>query len=144
MTDNSLGTAETASVDKRFDILHQALVEYQQRMISTGLSVAGFILVVIGWLVTSSNVQKLLHDKPRSRVEGAAILLLALIAYLMLSFRVLHAMRALKTTLDELRYMPEAYYGFRLPPPWAAVTFMMLNTMLATVTLLLLFLIEPT
>jgi hypothetical protein len=130
-----------AGAAKKFDVLHQALVEYQQRIISTGLSGTGFILVVIGWLATSTNLHEFLRASPSARWGGALALLLALAAYLLLARRALRNMHDVKRRLDELKYLPESYYAFRLPPPWASTTLLMLNSMVALIALVLLALV---
>jgi hypothetical protein len=138
MVQHAIETEETAGREKRFDVLHLALAEYHQRFISVGLSGTGFVLVVIGWIATSDKVQKLLKLGQRVRLEGSTALFLALIAYLLLSLRMLRNMRDIKRRLDDLAYIPKQYYAFRLPSRWAAFIFLMLNVMVTTIAVLLL------
>lgn len=100
-----------------FDYLHKELVEYQLRFVDLSLKGAGMVILVLGWLLTSSTAQ---HVIARNAIGRSAVIVgitIMDIAYVAMAVRMYRVMQRLAQQMDALDYLPKTFYRFRALTP---------------------------
>lgn len=107
-----------ANRKEKFDVLYKSLADYSDKFVGRFLSVLGFQLVGLGWLLTSAPAQTFFKES-----ETGAILAIVLTLVIGFSFppsilRVWNVHKTAFQRLQGLNYMPQEYYRQHLLPPW--------------------------
>jgi len=116
MADANSGNSERlqASHTERFSILYSSLLKFHEGFVGNAFKVAGFQLLVIGWLLTSVTAQKTLSGSVLFRALAVAGLILASFLYGVISCRVWRLSNQIFEEMRKLQYMPESHYSDRL------------------------------
>ncbi|NML18311.1 hypothetical protein [Azohydromonas caseinilytica] len=110
-----------------FDVLLQAMAQYNQRFVSGALTTTGALLVAIGWLLTSADAQKYFaQNRTIAAVFVGAIVPLIYI-YCSALYRAYRVNHEAHRQLQNLNYMEKKYYSFHLLPPRFLVFGIFLN-----------------
>jgi hypothetical protein len=123
------GAATMAEIERQasFQLLHQALVDYQARFADLAMRGGGFGLLVLGWILTSREARAFIAASVVAR--WAAVLGSTLIdaASALLFVRLIHGMKHVQRELDALNYFPLSYYSFRVPSVRSSIALITLS-----------------
>jgi hypothetical protein len=109
-----------------FDNLYNSLVEYQQLFFESSLRATTLLLLIMGWIITSDNATKFLHDHEQEARIGGWALVICAIAYVGLCMRLLWIVRGLGRELAAIDFLPRSYYAHRILHPAVAAMWMVL------------------
>jgi len=112
MTDN----LQTSTPKERFDILYHSLERSYERFITSSVTVAGLVLVLIGWLLTSETAQKFFLCSTGATI--VTVLLIGGLIYIYTSsiLNVFNVNHSLHKMIKTLCYIEEEYYEHHLLP----------------------------
>ena len=97
----------------KFDLLYGSLCEIQKSLLDSTAKVAGFLLLAIGWIATSSEARDFLSDDVLSKCITIATLVGAFSFYTFAANKAHLASIRTVELLIELDYMPHQYYVLR-------------------------------
>jgi hypothetical protein len=100
----------------RFDYLHKELLEYQLRFVELSFKSGGVIILVLGWLLTSSTAQSVIARNAIARSAVIIGIVIMVLAYVGMAVRMYRVMQRLAQQMDALEYLPQSYYRFRALP----------------------------
>ena len=118
---------------EKFELLYDALRAYQTGFVDAAFRVAAFILLVLGWLITSGDARSFLHAHQEGRLTAIAALALAAGIYALTSWRVYRFSQRTGSSLAQLAFMPEEYYADRVLRTVTLVIFVTANVLLTAV-----------
>ena len=98
-------------VKAHFDVLFGSLKGYQDGLFDGAFRASGFLVLVIGWLLTSKEARAYLAENRLPRRLCAAVLAAGSIVYAAVSWRVYALSQAAFRGLVELNYLPAAAYA---------------------------------
>lgn len=102
-------------VKAHFDVLFESLKDYHQGFLDSAFKATGFLILVLGWLLTSKEARAYLAGSARARRLGAIALGLGFAVYAVVTWRVFLLSRAVFHDLVGLDYLPQsAYAGYRI------------------------------
>lgn len=102
------------SNDKKFDVLYSSLVKHHATFIDSAFRVAGFLFLVMGWLLTSKNAQSSISKSISLSIITIVLLLISGLIYSTICNRIKHFSNKLYEELETLDYLPKNYYSDRL------------------------------
>jgi hypothetical protein len=123
--------ASGADEKARFEILFDALRDYQQGLVDNTAKTAGFLLLSIGWLVTSETARKALGADWLLRSASSAAVLVGVVLYSAAALHVYQAARRIRTRLFELSYIPADELGVRTISVSILIVFILGNLVLS-------------
>ena len=105
---------EAAPPKEIFALLHASFVKHREGLIQGGYKVVGFLLVVLGWLLTSASARTLFTDSPGAKLIASFALLLGVPFYAWDARRTMAISQELYVKLQELAYVKSDRYSDRL------------------------------
>jgi hypothetical protein len=114
----------------QFGVLYDSLSGYHQGFIDSAFRVTGFLLLVLGWLLTSKEAREYLgRDETARRLVSAGLTMAAAI-YAFISYRVYLLSQQVFARLHLLAYVPGSTYEDHLLHPVTLVAFISANLLL--------------
>ncbi len=110
MTDSSILKSQEPTKKEKFTLLYDSLNDLYNRFITGALRVAGFLLLVTGWLLTSETAQKTLSAHDLLKPLGIITLSISACLFVGISFRVKGHLTTVSSQLKKLSYMPHPFY----------------------------------
>jgi len=102
-----------ASDKEKFDLLYASLQKYHLGFIDSSFKVVGFLLLVMGWLLTSTAARTSLQENVYLSALAIAGLLVSGFVFTMSSMHVRKLSKQMFEELNMLKYMPENHYSDR-------------------------------
>ncbi len=99
------------SPKERFEFLYSSLCKHYSQILDIALKVTGFLLLVMGWLVTSQTAQESLNIFPSLRGVGIAAVLFTGLSFSLISVRLYKKSQKIAAQLQDLDYFPRDYYS---------------------------------
>ena len=94
-----------------FDVLFGSLKGYQEGLLDGAFKASGFLILVVGWLLTSKEARTYFALNTRARRLGAAALGAGALMYAAVSWRVFLLSQSAFTDLVALAYVPVSAYA---------------------------------
>jgi hypothetical protein len=116
-----------------FDVLFGTLRDYQVGFFSGAFTATGFLILVIGWLLTSKEARVYLGRSGRARLVGTAVLGLGFVVYAVVSWRVFALSQSVFDGLVGLNYLPLTAYADRRIETTTLFIFVAQNALLTLV-----------
>ena len=110
-----------------FGLLYDSLKGYQSGFVDGGLKVTGFLLIVLGWLLTSKEARDYLARDVIGRTIAATSLIAASVMYASIAYRVYLRSQNVFAQLRRLNYLPVETYQDHVIQPFAVVMFILSN-----------------
>ena len=108
-----MSTSQTNQSKQEFDVLYATLREIQTSLLDSTAKVAGFLLLVTGWLVTSEGARKFLQSDKASKYLALISLAGAFAFYVCASGKAFQISQRTFVLLNQLQFMPPEYYELR-------------------------------
>jgi hypothetical protein len=118
----------------QFNVLYESLKDYHIGYIDSAFKIAGFLVLVAGWLITSKDARHLLATDPAGRRLLASGLMFGTVIYGFISWRVYVLSQRGFRKLNELNFMPAAYYEDHVIDVSTVVTFVLINAAMTGAT----------
>lgn len=80
----------SANAKEQFDLLYDSLANLHAGFVESAFKVTGFLLVVVGWIVTSTSARSAIGSSMPLVVLSTTALVLASCLYLLSSYRVMN------------------------------------------------------
>ena len=106
-------TSQTANSRYKFDMLHTFLSESQRGLVENTARVAGFLLIVAGWIATSDSAQKYFSAHHPSIYVTAAALGASFLLYVIASLTIYRYSSHVFSLMKQLNFLPPEYYEVR-------------------------------
>ena len=116
-----------------FDVLFGSLKDYQTGLFDGAFKFTGFLILVIGWLLTSKETRVLMAHNAAIRRLCAAAIGIGSIVYAVVSWRVFEASQVAFGRLVALDYIPVAAYADHRIEASALVLLIVQNALLSLV-----------
>jgi len=94
-----------------FDVLFGSLKDHQTGLFDGAFTFTGFLVLVIGWLLTSKDARAFLASNGPVRRLCAAALGIGAVVYAVVSWRVYEASQVAYNSLVALDYIPTSAYA---------------------------------
>src|SRR5689334_16519625 len=94
---------------EQFELLYGILKAYHDSSLDTALKAMGFLLLVMGWVLTSENARVFLARDQALQWASIAVLAMAAVLFALFARRVLLESRATFRALEALDYIPVQY-----------------------------------
>jgi hypothetical protein len=94
----------------QFDILLEMQREFYSRFIDLAVKIAGFYLLVLGWILTSNDAREYLGDDELARGTAVAVVLIAWIIYCCMAYRLSWLSNRTFMSLQSLPDIPAFLY----------------------------------
>ena len=101
------------NIKDKFDLLYATLCETQNGLLDSTAKVAGLLLLVTGWIVTSESAQKFIKANEFFKYLALIILLIAFALYVWASLCAFWISQSTISLLNDLNYMESKYYEQR-------------------------------
>lgn len=98
---------------RQFDLLYSSLCDIQKSLLDNTAKVAGFRLIAIGWIATSTAARDFLKDDELTRYVAVAALGGAFLFYALAARKAHQASLRTVELLNALDYLPEEHYLLR-------------------------------
>lgn len=95
---------------EHFKILLEALKGYQTSFLDSGYKTLGFMVIALGWLITSDGARKFLTTHENIRLAALLFLGLGVIGYGFMAYRVYSLSRSVLIKLERLGYASREVY----------------------------------
>ena len=95
---------------EQFKILLDALKGYQASFLDSGYKTLGFMVVALGWLITSDGARKFLQAHWHIRLAALVFLGLGVIGYGFMAYRGYALSRSVYAKLEQLNYAKREVY----------------------------------
>lgn len=96
---------------EQFKTLLEALKGYQASALDSGYKTLGFMVVALGWLITSEGARAFLKANVYTKVATLVFLGLSVIGYGFMAYRVYSLSRSVFAKLERLGYAPREVYA---------------------------------
>ena len=93
-----------------FEVLFGSLKDYQSGLLAGSFTTSGFLILVIGWLLTSKEARSFLGNNASARRLGALALGVGFLVYAAVSWRVFQLSQVAFNDLVVLNYVPQSAY----------------------------------
>lgn len=120
-----------AAPKERFELLYANLKYYRDSSIDSVFKVAGFLIIVAGWLVTSKDGRAFLASNLLTRIAAVTVILAIAVVYTAIAMRVMRHSRLTFDRLKQLDYMPVETFKEVLIEPYMIVPFVLINTVIS-------------
>ena len=124
-------TASTATPKEQFDLLYANLKYYRDSSIDSVFKVAGFLIVVGGWLVTSTDARVFLASNILFRLTAVVVIVVIAAVYTLIAIRVMRHSQLTFDRLTELAYMPTEHLQEVLIRPSSVLPFVLANAVIS-------------
>src|SRR5947207_1770276 len=99
-------TSNKATSKEQFDLLYANLKYYHDSSIDSVFKVAGFLIIVGGWLVTSKDARAFLASSILIRLTAVTVVLIIGAVYTQIAIRVMRNSQLTFNRLKKLAYIP--------------------------------------
>jgi hypothetical protein len=120
-----------ATVKEQFDLLYANLKHYHDSSIDSVFKVAGFLIIVGGWLVTSQDARAFLASSLLIRLTAVAVISVVGVVYVQLAVRVLRESQRTFEMLKRLSYMPTENFQQVVIRPSTILPFVLASTVIS-------------
>jgi hypothetical protein len=120
-----------ASLKEQFDLLYANLKYYHDSSIDSAFKVAGFLIIVGGWLITSKDARAFLASSNLFRLTAVTVILVIAAFYTLIAMRVMWHSRLTFNRLKELEYIPTAQFQEMLIRPSVIIPFILVNSVIS-------------
>jgi len=124
-------TASSATPKEQFDLLYANLKYYRDSSIDSVFKVAGFLIVVGGWLVTSTDARVFLASNILFRLTAVVVIVVIAAVYTLIAIRVMRHSQLTFDRLTELAYMPTEHLQEVLIRPSSVLPFVLANAVIS-------------
>lgn len=121
-------------IKAHFDVLYQSLKDYQSGFFDGAFTTSGFLVLVIGWVLTSKEARAYLGANVRARRLCALALLTGLAIYAGVSWRVFVLSQITYAGLVTLDYLPVVTYAAHRIDGLTVAVLLAQNALLTTVS----------
>jgi hypothetical protein len=125
---------QEADVKAQFELLYGGLRSYHETFVESSTKIAGFQILVAGWLITSRDAREALHASTMGRLIGITALVLGSFIYTLIAVRVFRYSHHIFGLMGKLGYMPSSHYETRLVKGATLAIFVCANLLLTLVT----------
>ena len=133
-----------ATSEEIFQVLYNSLLKFHTGFVASAFQVTGFLLLIMGWILTSDTAQNTLENSVYLRSLAVTGLAMASVLYGVISFRVRWLSDQVYGELEQLAYMPSKCYSDRKIMPVTLFLFVSSNVLLTIVACLLIWLLPET
>jgi hypothetical protein len=120
-----------ATSKEQFDLLYANLKYYRESSIDGVFKVAGFLIVVGGWLVTSKDARAFLASNFPVRLTAVVVIVVIAAVYTLIAIRVMRHSQLTFDRLKELAYMPTEHFQEVLIRPSTMIPFVLANAIIS-------------
>jgi hypothetical protein len=124
-------TSNLATSKEQFDLLYANLKYYRDSAIDSVFKVAGFLIVVGGWLVTSKDARAFLASNFTVRLTAVVVIVVIAAVYTLITIRVMRHSQLTFDRLKELAYMPTEHFQEVLIRPSIMIPFVLANAIIS-------------
>jgi len=110
---------------ERFDLCIGMLKAYYEALEGRAVTFAGFLVAVIGWLITSMPARTAIHNNVRLLGLGISTLTILMAAYVLNVARWLNRWREIRGYLEALHYIEPRFYARYELVKWAAPAYVL-------------------
>ena len=110
--------ASAATDKEKFDVLYKSLADYSDKFVGRFLSVLGFQLVGLGWVLTSQPAREFFANSTTGTILTIVISIAIGLSFPPSILRVWNAHRHAYDFLVELNYMEESFFRQHVLPRW--------------------------
>ncbi len=103
--------AQSATPQARFDLAYQSMTTTTREYVNDALKTIAFLLLAVGWLVSSNRSRKFLKDSPLARWAGLVVVPTVAILHVWLALTTYQLSQSKATLLEGLNYMPAQYFA---------------------------------
>jgi hypothetical protein len=107
-----------ATDKEKFDVLYKSLADYSDKFVGRLLSVMGFQLVGLGWVITSEPARKFFANSEVGAIGTIIISLALALSFVPSIYRVWNSHKHALRLLLQLNYMSEEFYQQHVLPNW--------------------------
>jgi TRAP-type C4-dicarboxylate transport system permease small subunit len=119
------------TMKEQFDLLYANLKYYRDSSIDSVFKVAGFLIIVGGWLLTSRDARAFLASNSLIRFTAVAVILVIAVVYTLIAVRILRDSQRAFDRLRQLSYMPTELFQELLIRPTTILPFVLANIMIS-------------
>lgn len=119
-----------APIQEQFELLYERLQSLHGSGVDSMFKVAGFFLLVTGWVLTSDNAQALLVRDPLIRVSALVTLVFVAVAFAGIALRLVRESGTIFRRLKALGYMPVEHYEGLVVRSSTVLPFLLLDLVL--------------
>ena len=105
-----MGKEELESKKERFTLLYNTLEKYNERFVSASMTTATALIVVIGWVLTSANVQAFFKGSTIGVLITSLAVVVLICVYWNSMFRVYEVNKKTFKMLIDLDYLDKTIY----------------------------------
>jgi hypothetical protein len=125
------GIPDQATAKEKFDLLYTKLKYYHDSSIDSVFKVAGFLIILAGWIITSKDTRIFLKDNYLIKLTAIFVILIVALTYTLIAVRVMRRSKQVFNMLKELGYMPATHFQDLLVSPSIIVPFVITNIFLS-------------
>jgi hypothetical protein len=103
-----------ADPKSQFELLYGDLRSLHETFVDGSAKMAGFQIVVLGWLITSQNVASALKANPSVCLIAVLAILVSGLIYVFISLKTYRASRQIFGLLCSISYMPQSHFQMRV------------------------------
>ena len=111
MPDSTDLHGQRLSPAESFKALFDALKDYQGKALDSGYKTLGFMVIALGWLMTSKDTRQFLESHPGVCNAGIVFLAVGCVCYALMSFRMYRLSQSVARKLDALNYADQDVYS---------------------------------
>ena len=130
-------TASTATPKEQFDLLYGELKYYRDSAVDSVFKVAGFFLILGGWLVTSKDARAFLESSFPVRLAAVVVIVVIAAVYTLIAIRVMRHSQLAFDKLKKLAYMPTEHFQEVLIRPSTILPYVLTNAIISIATCVL-------
>jgi len=121
----------SATPKENFDLLYANLKYYRDSSIDSVFKVAGFLIVVGGWLATSKEARVFLVSNLPVRLTAVVLVVAIAAVYTLIAIRVMRHSQLTFDRLKELAYMPTEQFQELLIRPSTIMPYVLANAIIS-------------
>jgi hypothetical protein len=118
---------------EQFELLYGILKSLHDNSLDTVLKAMGFLLLAMGWVVTSESARVFLAGDRTLRWAAVSVLAMAAILFALFAIRVVRQSMATSRALEDLDYMPVRHFEAMAAHPAVAVAFVVADFVITIV-----------
>jgi hypothetical protein len=122
-----------ATKKEQFEVLYGVLKSYRDSSLDTVLKVMGFLILAMGWVVTSENARAFIAGDVTVKWASVTVVLATAVLFALFAIRVLRQSRATFRALKALDYMSTDYFRCMVADRFTAIAFIAADFILSIV-----------
>ena len=129
-----------STTEQEFELLYEALGDILQRTYSNTTKFCGFLILAIGWIVTSEEARAFMSSQPSIPIAGSLLAILSTLLIVMLCFSEYRKSHEIYLQLKDLRHVSSLVFEHRRLSKLVAVSCASVSIFLTIFVLFLLLL----